>query len=155
MKKEEEGQSILIGLTLFIFIFCWWSITILSNPSNIYLWLLILAVSISLYFIAMIKVAKHYNIKLQERTSDLSPKFVAFLELIFPGIGISYIGKQKKKNYIFIGLAIFSLYSISAFILITSPLVNYSLLMYSFIYIPRIITPIIAYIIVKKLKSRK
>jgi hypothetical protein len=142
------GNAILSILTIIIFFFGIFSVLFISY--SIFLWILILGIAITLYVIAIIKVSKHFGLPLDEKLSDLSPVHVASLEIVFPGIGFVYMGKQNQRNYTLIGLAIFSIYLIAALLIIFSPFINYT---GYYIFIFRVITPIIAYRTVKKLKG--
>lgn len=148
------GNAILSILTIVIFFFGYLSISILAS-SGLFVWITVLGFAIATYAVAVVKVARHFGIPLDDKLSEISPGFVAGLELVVPGIGFVYLGKQKQTNYTLIGLAIFSIYLVGALVFIfffrKFISINFTEV---YILVFRIVTPIVAYRTVKKLKTK-
>lgn len=157
MISKLIGNAILSILTIVIFFFGILSFYIWS-ATNFVVWILTVGIALTLYAIAVVKVSKHFGLPLEEKLSELSPTFVALLEVVFPGIGFTYIGKQKRRNYTLIGLAIFLTYlmgaSLLTYLIVTLELIFFGGLMELYVLIFRIITPIIAYRTVQKLRVK-
>lgn len=153
-KSKLTGELILIILTMLIYFFGISSPLILgSTHFNVLYFVLAVGFALTAYGIAVAKVCKYFGIPTHERLSELSPGFVSALEIAFPGIGFTYMGVQKGRNYTIFGLAIFLVYIIGAIALTFSPLVQFLSVAYLYSFIFRLITPIVAYRTVKKLKA--
>ena len=152
IKPILVGNFILAFLT-FSFFILGVGISFVWAYISFYLWILLLGIIASLYGIAAIKVSKHFGIPTSEKLSNISPALIAFLEIVYPGVGFTYLGKQKGKNYIIVGIAIFSFYLITGIIFALNSAVIPDIIFYFYNFIYRVITPIVAYTTVKKIKG--
>jgi hypothetical protein len=147
----KVGTSIIAVIT---FVFIGFSLyTVLLMPISFYLWMAVFGIIIAIYAFTAVVVAKHYSVPLVSKLSEITPRTICLLEIVYPGIGFTYMGKQKGRNYTFIGLFLFSSFLIGAFILISTHFAN-NFTVYSYNFLFRVITPIAAYITVKNLKSK-